>query len=145
MDKSIQDILPHRDPFLFVDEVLDIKGQTITTRLQLRENMIFFKGHYPGNPIFPGVLSCEAIMQSGGILVSALNSHDESLKTKTPVAIKLNNVKFKKLLKPGDDLIISVTLLEEFSGLFMMKGTIKKDGTLAVYCEFSSTLVEGEK
>ena len=99
--------IPHRSPFLFVDRIIEINSDDATCELHVREDLDLFKGHYPDNPIFPGVLSCEAVFQTGAIFLSekigqeALNSN-----TVTPVLSRIRDARFKRMIKPGDTIQI---------------------------------------
>ena len=70
--KDLKDLIPHREPFLFVDRVLEQSENKIRAELVVKEDEFYFKGHYPGNPILPGVLLCEAMFQAGAILMSSI-------------------------------------------------------------------------
>ena len=97
--------LPHRYPFLFVDKVLSLKEDEIIVKKSVSINEWFFVGHFPDNPILPGVIIIEAIAQAAGILfLHNFEDKDNYL----PVLTAVNEFKFKKSAKPGDDLIIKV-------------------------------------
>ena len=140
MNSTIINAIPHRFPFLFVDEILKMDEKTIQTSLFLSPDWDCFKGHYPGFPVFPGVLSCEAILQSGAILVSK-RLKQESLEDQVPVVTRMNQIKFKQVLFPKDQIQIFVQLTEFLAGVFYMKGRIERSEQLAVSLEFSSTLI----
>jgi len=103
--KQIQEILPHRYPFLFVDRVidLDLENNQITAIKCLSMNEEFFQGHFPEAPIMPGVLILEALAQTGGILI-----HEKGFKEKTAVLLSVNHVKFRRPALPGDVLYLHV-------------------------------------
>jgi len=97
--------LPHRYPFLFVDKVLSLKEDEIIVKKSVSINEWFFVGHFPNNPILPGVIIIEAIAQAAGVLfLHNFKDKDNYL----PVLTAVNEFKFKKSAKPGDDLIIKV-------------------------------------
>jgi 3-hydroxyacyl-[acyl-carrier-protein] dehydratase len=97
--------LPHRYPFLFVDKVLSLKEDEIIVKKSVSINEWFFVGHFPDNPILPGVIIIEAIAQAAGVLfLHNFKDKDNYL----PVLTAVNEFKFKKSAKPGDDLIIKV-------------------------------------
>jgi beta-hydroxyacyl-ACP dehydratase FabZ len=97
--------LPHRYPFLFVDKVLSLKEDEIIVKKSVSINEWFFVGHFPDNPILPGVIIIEAIAQTAGVLfLHNFEDKDNYL----PVLTAVNEFKFKKSAKPGDDLIIKV-------------------------------------
>ena len=132
MSLDIKTLIPQREPFLFVDKVLDISDKKITTSLFLSGNEDFFKGHFPGNPIMPGVLLQEAIFQSGAALMATLNSASG-----LGVVTRVQNAKFKSMVKPGDTLSIEVELLEQLANASFMKGNIKVNNKIVVAMEFA--------
>ncbi|MCH1430928.1 MAG: 3-hydroxyacyl-ACP dehydratase FabZ [Chlamydiales bacterium] len=101
--KDIVDILPHRYPFLLVDKVneLDLENGTITAQKNVTANEQFFQGHFPQNPIMPGVLIIEALAQAGCILFKKKMQID-----KVPIFLHLNKVKFRNPVRPGDILLL---------------------------------------
>ncbi len=131
--------IPHRPPFLFVDDIIETNSDRIVTRKKIDADEEFFKGHYPGNPIMPGVLLCEAIFQSGAILI-AKNIGGEI--DGTPVLTRINNAKFKNMVKPGDLVTIEVNLKEKLSNAFFMRGKAFVDGKVAVIVEFACCLAD---
>lgn len=96
---QIKEIIPHREPILMVDEVLEIEyGESIKTKLYVSPEFNFFKGHFPGAPVMPGVLTVEAMAQTADILLLSF----EKYKGKIPYFIGIDGVKFKKKIEPGD-------------------------------------------
>jgi 3-hydroxyacyl-[acyl-carrier-protein] dehydratase len=138
----ISEAIPHRPPFLFVDEVLACDGKTIKTRKRIDPAEIFFKGHFPGSPVMPGVLLCEALAQSGAILLAQLQP--ALAKGALPVLTRMNNVKFKQMVKPGDMLEMEVSLKEKLAGVYFMEAAARVNGKLAVTLDFACTLVKAE-
>jgi 3-hydroxyacyl-[acyl-carrier-protein] dehydratase len=136
---NILDAIPHRAPFLLVDEIVAIEGQTIRTRKRVDPADPVFKGHFPGYPVLPGVLICEALAQSGAILIAQLAG--ESLANHVPVLTRLNNVKFKQMVRPGDVLEMEVTLKEKLSGAYFLAGSARVNGKTAATAEFACTAV----
>lgn len=117
--KYIKGILPHRDPFLFVDEILEIeKGVKIQALRKFTNKEYFFKGHFPENPVVPGVIIIEALAEAGGILV--YESFKEDIKDKLPALVGLDNVRFKKPVFPDDEVKLTVSLLKSRSRLWKM-------------------------
>ena len=108
---EIKKYLPHRDPFLFVDKVTDINiGNDIDGEITFNENFFFFKGHFPGKPIVPGVIIVESLAQLGGLLI--YKSFEEDLLGKDPALIAIDSAKFKSPTLPGDKLNIKAELLK---------------------------------
>jgi 3-hydroxyacyl-[acyl-carrier-protein] dehydratase len=137
---DIQQAIPHRPPFLFVDEIVGLEGQTIRTRKRVDGGAEFFKGHFPGFAVMPGVLICEALAQSGAILIAHLEKI--SLDGKLPALTRLTEAKFKQVVRPGDTLEMEVRLKEKMAAAFFMHGTARVNGKLAVSAEFACTIID---
>lgn len=138
--QEVLDAIPHRDPFLFIDSVESMDENGIYCKRSVPETEFFFKGHYPGKPIVPGVILCEIIFQAGAIFLSArmnMNAGDG-----VPVVTRVNDVKFLKMVKPGDELDIEVTLVEVISNVFFMKGTIRRDKKAVARAKFACTMAD---
>ena len=133
---DIESLIPHRDPALWLDEVIDVQPNTIHCRRLVDPAFDWFRGHYPGQPILPGVLLCEACMQAGAVLIAR---HPEGAlgPGEVPVATRLNNVKFKSMVRPGDTIDIHVTLTERLANAFYMTGKVLVGGKTAVTLEFA--------
>jgi 3-hydroxyacyl-[acyl-carrier-protein] dehydratase len=136
MTNDILDAIPHRPPMLLVDEVVELGEDTILCRKTFREDEFFFQGHYPDQPIVPGVILCEAAMQSGAILLSKFVPEGSGV----PVATRLNDVKFKKMIRPGDTIEMAVKLNERLSDAFFLQAKVTCDGKVAVRFDFACTM-----
>tara|TARA_B100002003_G_scaffold227976_1_gene235947 strand:- start:149 stop:541 length:393 start_codon:yes stop_codon:yes gene_type:complete len=126
-----------------VDQIIDITKEKITTEKRVKFDEPFFKGHYPGNPIMPGVLVCEAVFQSGAILLSSIckDSGTSVIDSKgVPVLTRIKDVKFKNIVRPNNLLQIQVDLAERIGGAYFMKGVAMVDGKVAVRVEFAVTI-----
>jgi len=131
--------IPHRPPFLLVDEVIERDESHIRCRKRLTAEEFWFKGHYPDFPLMPGVLLCEAGMQAGAVLLAEFaDEQSESV----PVATRLNNVKFKQMVRPGDVLEIDVTLRERVRHAFFLDAKVSVGEKTAATFDFACTLVE---
>jgi 3-hydroxyacyl-[acyl-carrier-protein] dehydratase len=128
--------IPHRPPFLFVDRIIEINEEDATCELTVREDLDIFQGHYPNNPIFPGVLSCESVFQTGAIFLSE-KIGEEALNNKsvTPVLSRIRDARFKRMIKPGDQIEIKVYLQEQV-------GEIRLSGKVVTTVSFALALVE---
>jgi 3-hydroxyacyl-[acyl-carrier-protein] dehydratase len=134
--QEILDAIPHRDPFLLVDEVLERSDTRIVGRKTFTGEEWFFAGHYPGHPLVPGVLLCEAAMQCGAILLSRHLAGDG---TRVPVATRMNDVRFKRMVRPGETILMEVELAERLADAFFLKAKVTVDGKVAARFEFACT------
>ncbi|MFQ5491633.1 MAG: 3-hydroxyacyl-ACP dehydratase FabZ, partial [Phycisphaerae bacterium] len=126
-------LIPHRPPFLFVDEVMEHDTDRIVTRKQVEPDAAFFQGHYPGNPIMPGVLLCECAFQAGAILLA--QQLDDP--TGAPVVTRIKDAKFKRPVRPGQTLTVEVVIGERMDDVYFMTGRISADGHAAARVEFA--------
>ncbi|MGA2446496.1 MAG: 3-hydroxyacyl-ACP dehydratase FabZ family protein [Opitutaceae bacterium] len=142
--EPIEKLIPHRPPFLFVDEIIAETEDTLTTRRRVRPDEDYFKGHYPGNPIMPGVLICESVFQSGCIfLTKQCAAKGEDLSHYTPVLTRITEVKFKNSVKPGDELIIDVKLKDRLGRFMFMSGSVRTaDNRKVLTVDFGVALVD---
>ena len=132
-------ILPHRSPFLFVDEVTAlVPGQSAAGLWHLTGNEWFFQGHFPGRPTLPGVLMCEAIAQMGAIAVLT----DERFTGKLPLFGGLDSARFRRQVGPGDTLQLRVELGRMSARAGKGTGTAMLDGRVACECELMFVLVD---
>lgn len=145
---AIEAAIPHREPFLLVDEIVECSENRIVCRQRFSGNEYFFAGHYPGQPIVPGVLLCEAGMQAGAILLSRLIAARSGTgklaedSKRVPVATRLQDVRFKRIVRPGETIEIDVTLDEELSGAFFLTAKVTVEGKLATRFQFACTMAE---
>jgi len=127
--------LPHRYPFLLVDRVDElVDGERIVAVKNVTANEPFFAGHFPGHPIMPGVLICEALVQAGGLLASC--SKDGLPPDHAVVLAGLEHVRFRRPVVPGDQLRLEVELVHKRRPLWKMKGRARVDGQIAAEAEF---------
>lgn len=131
--------IPHRPPFLFVDEVVELTDARIVTSLFVDPKLDFFRGHYPGEPIMPGVLICEACFQAGALLVA--HRVGSGAIDGVPVLTRITDARFKRIVRPGDSLMIETTLDEELGGAYFMTGRASVGGKAAVRVAFATMLV----
>jgi len=139
--EKILEAIPHRPPFLFVDRIVELTETRIKTIKEVSPEEPFFKGHYPGNPIMPGVLICESIFQSGAILLSSIIG---SIGDGIPVLTRISNAKFKNMVKPGDLLDLEAELVEKVGNAFFLKGSASVAGKTSVTVEFAVSLAEAQ-
>jgi 3-hydroxyacyl-[acyl-carrier-protein] dehydratase len=131
---AIRAILPHRYPFLLVDRVDSVSDDRIVARKMVSANEPFFEGHFPDNPIMPGVLIVEALAQAGALLVAPQVGFDPSRQAIYFMAI--DKVRFRKPVLPGDALFLEVTPLRKGTSVWKMRGEAKVDGAVVAEAEF---------
>ncbi|HKB43779.1 MAG TPA: bifunctional UDP-3-O-[3-hydroxymyristoyl] N-acetylglucosamine deacetylase/3-hydroxyacyl-ACP dehydratase, partial [Chitinophagaceae bacterium] len=135
----IESKLPHRYPFLFVDKIIEITDTHIVGVKNVTFNEWFFQGHFPNNPVMPGVLQIEALAQTGGILAinlaGGLGKYDTYF-------LKIDNCKFKQMVKPGDTMLLKMELLSPIRrGLVEMRGTVYVGGKLCTEADMVAQIV----
>lgn len=137
--QQIEKTLPHRYPFLLVDKIVELDDKHIIGIKNVTFNEQFFQGHFPGNPVMPGVLQIEALAQTGGIL--AINSMPEG-KYDT-YFLKIDNCKFKQKVIPGDTMLLKMELIEPIRrGICVMRGSVYVANKLCTEGEFTAQLVK---
>ncbi|MGC8924767.1 MAG: 3-hydroxyacyl-ACP dehydratase FabZ [Calditerrivibrio sp.] len=133
--KKIMELLPHRYPFLLVDKVLKKDENSITAQKNVTINEPFFMGHFPSEPIMPGVLQIEALAQAGGILCyDYLDGIDAS--NAEIFFMSIDNAKFRKPVVPGDVLTLKVELTKKKGNIFRLRGLVLVDGIIVTEAEF---------
>ena len=139
---QIRRLLPHRYPFMMVDKIIE-KGESYIVGVKnVSVNEPFFQGHFPQEPVMPGVLQVEAMAQTGGLLV--LSSVDEPEKYST-YFMKIDNVKFRQKVVPGDTLIFHVSFMTPLRrGCAMMKGYAFVGEKIVTECEFMAQIVKNK-
>lgn len=138
--QEILDSIPHRPPFLFVDEVLETTEDGLTARRTWRADEYFYEGHYPGNPITPGVLLCESVFQTAALFLSKKFTNE--MAGRTPILSRIQDAKFKRMVLPGDTCEIEVTYKESSRGFHFMRGRVLKDEKVCVILDFVLAMVE---
>ncbi|MEW5807540.1 MAG: 3-hydroxyacyl-ACP dehydratase FabZ [Acidobacteriota bacterium] len=138
--KQIMSIIPHRYPMLLVDRIIELEeNRRIVGIKNVTVNEPFFQGHFPGNPIMPGVLIIEAMAQTGGVLL--LHSVQEREK-KLIYFMSINNAKFRKPVIPGDTLRLEVEVLNLRSWTCKLKAVAKVDESIVAEAEITSAMVD---
>ena len=126
---SIEAILPHREPFLLIDEVVELDpGKRVVAKKSVREDEWFLAGHFPGNPIMPGVLMVEALAQCGAVAVLA----EEENRGKLALFAGIDDVRFKRIVRPGDELTLECEIEAVRGPIGRGKARATVDGALAV-------------
>jgi len=146
MDKleEVKAAIPHREPFLFVDEIVECEGNRILCKKTFRPDEYFFVGHYPGFPVVPGVLQCEAAMQAGAILLTRIFS-DEDFGGRLPVVAKMGEVRFKQMVRPGDTLFLEVTFRDKIAGKYFLRAKVSVGEKTSASFDIVCALTERER
>ena len=138
--------IPHRKPFLFIDEIVEISENGAVARLTVSPELPFFEGHYPGNPIMPGVLLCESVFQTGAIyLAEKLGSDALNVDKVTPVLSRIRDARFKRMVLPGDTIEVTVKEKDQIGKFYNLTGEIRKEGKTAVTVSFALAMVQKEE
>ncbi len=132
--------IPHRPPMLLIDAVLERSSNRIVCCKTVHPDEFFLQGHYPGMPVVPGVILCEMGMQAGAILLSHQVASELLEKGRVPVATRLENVKFKRMVRPGDVVMIEVDLKEQLAAAFFLVARLTLAGSVVCRFEFACTL-----
>ena len=132
--EQIKEIIPHRDPFLLIDEVEEMEpGVRVVAKKYLKPDEYWFQGHFPGQPVQPGVLTLEMLAQAGAVCALSLPEN----KGKTAFFGGIDKAKFRRMVRPGDTLEITSTLLRSKLNVYVVKGEARVDGQVCASGEFS--------
>jgi 3-hydroxyacyl-[acyl-carrier-protein] dehydratase len=138
---EIEALLPHRYPFQFVDRVLEfVDGERIVAIKNVSFADPYFRGHFPGNPLMPGVLICEALTQAGALL--AMRSSDGVPKGRGVVLSGLDQVRFRRPVVPGDQLRLEVSIARRRRPLWRLRGVASVDGQIAAEADILAMEVD---
>jgi len=141
--QEIMKLLPHRYPFIMIDRILELTpGEKVVALKNVTINEPFFQGHFPGNPIMPGVLIIEAMAQAGAIL--AAKSLDREPHNPLIFFMGMDKVKFRKPVTPGDQLIFEMKFLKQRRKVFKMSGNAYVDEKVVAQAELMATFGEGK-
>jgi 3-hydroxyacyl-[acyl-carrier-protein] dehydratase len=145
-NEEIERRIPHRKPMLLVDEIVSRDDTNIVCKKTFHPDEFFVQGHFPDQPIVPGVIQCECCLQAGAILLSANadsaseGSASEGSGGMVPVATRMDSVKFKRMVRPGDTVEIQVTLNDQVSNAYFMTGKMMLNGKLAARLDFACSI-----
>jgi 3-hydroxyacyl-[acyl-carrier-protein] dehydratase len=147
MFPAVTELIPHRPPFLFVDEIVSESADGLISRRKWCADEYFYQGHYPGAPITPGVLLCESVFQTGALFM-ARQAMAAGAKPGdgVPLMAKIGDVRFRNPVYPGDETLIEVKKKDFAAGFTIMSGSIKKaDGTRVLNVDFTVAWKTPEK
>ena len=133
---AIEALIPHRDPFLWLDEVVELGETLVRARKRVPEDLAVFAGHYPEFPVLPGVLLCEAVFQAGAVLIASAGEIPEG---HVPVVTRQQETRFRRMVRPGEVLEIEASLEEVLGGAWFLTGKVSVDDQVAVRLQFACT------
>ena len=133
---AIEALIPHRDPFLWLDEVVELSETKVRARKLVPEDPAVFAGHYPEFPVLPGVLLCEAVFQAGAVLIA---SGGEIPEGHVPVVTRQQETRFRRMVRPGELLEIEASLDEVLGGAWFLSGKASVEDQVAVRLQFACT------
>ncbi len=137
---QIEAAIPHRKPMLLVDTIVSQSEDSIVCQKTFSPDDFFVQGHFPDYPLVPGVILCECALQSGAILLSSKTPKSDAV----PVATRLDAVKFKRMVRPGDTIQIEVTMKDVVSSAYFLSGKVTVEGKLAARLDFACTVAKPE-
>lgn len=137
---DIEARIPHRDPFLFVDRIVEQTEDTIVTEWTVAPDLDVFRGHYPGSPVLPGVLSAEFCFQSAALLFSDPGS--DAPEGGVPVLTKIEDARYKRMVKPGEVLTARLRLTDRLGPARYMRGEVRCGDELVLRLSFVVALTE---
>lgn len=140
---DIKQLIPQREPFLFIQEIQSLNHDEIEVSMHFTPEMDFFKGHFPGNPIVPGVILTEHCFQSGAALISGQS--EAQFKNSLAVVSRINSAKFKNIVRPGETIKTKTSLIERMGSAAFFKSVVSNQKNKKVLLlEFACTLVEDQ-
>ncbi|MEZ6094587.1 MAG: 3-hydroxyacyl-ACP dehydratase FabZ family protein [Pirellulaceae bacterium] len=135
--EEIKSILPHREPMLLVDRIIERGEDKIVCEKDFHADEFFFQGHYPDFPIVPGVILCECAAQSGAILLSKYIETDSDT---VPVLTRMKDIKFKRMVRPGETIRVSATLDDKMLNAYFLSATVMVGDELAARVSYACSL-----
>jgi 3-hydroxyacyl-[acyl-carrier-protein] dehydratase len=136
VNPTVAQLIPHRPPFLFVDEIVSESETGLVARRTFRADEDFYRGHYPGAPITPGVLLCEAVFQTGALYL-ARQLAGAGQPGGVPLLAKINDVRFRNPVFPGETITIEVKKKEMLAGFYLMTGSVRSGEKRVLTVDFS--------
>lgn len=128
--------IPHREPFLFVDQIREVSSDRIVTSKYVDPRAEFFRGHFPGQPVLPGVLLCECCFQAGALLMAHRAGSLEG-PTAIPFLTRIQDARFKRVVQPGETVVVEVVLDDTVDNAYYLTGRASVDGELALRVTFA--------
>src|SRR4051794_21945632 len=132
--EAIKSAIPHREPFLLIDEIVEQSADRIVCRKRFTGEEFWYAGHYPEFPLTPGVLLCEAAMQAGAVLLASVVADNPD---RVPVVSRMNNIKCKAMVRPGETITLDITRREQLAGAYFMDAKVLLGDKTAVTFDFA--------
>ncbi len=139
--QQIEAAIPHRPPMRLIDAIVSLNHEKIVCHKAFHADEFFVQGHFPDYPIVPGVIQCECCLQAGAVLISQFEATGDDM---VPVVTRMDSVKFKQMVRPGDTVEIEVTLNERVGHAFYLTGRVTVQGKLATRLDFACTATKRE-
>lgn len=134
-DLRPQDLIPHRPPMLLLDRILSVGEREILAETRIDPDAFFLRGHYPGFPLVPGVITCECLFQAGAALIARrLGGADPD---RVPVVARIEKARFRRPIRPGEVVRLKVELKDEAGGAWFLRGEARVADALAATVEFA--------
>jgi 3-hydroxyacyl-[acyl-carrier-protein] dehydratase len=140
IDPLITALIPHRPPFLWIDRIVSFENGAIITEKTIPADLDIFKGHYPEYPILPGVILCEALFQTGALLIARMSQDAAETKSGIPVLTRIGGARFKRPVGPGSIIQMQVNVKEKIAGAWFLKGILRVNEKIAVQVDFSCAM-----
>jgi len=132
--------IPHRPPMLLLDEITESGNDTIVCGRTFSGEEFFFQGHFPDAPIVPGVILCEMALQAGAVLLARQYQDGRAEEGELPLATRMNNVKFKRMVRPGDTVQVAVQIRERLANAFFLSARLTCGEELTASLDFACTM-----
>ena len=132
--------IPHRPPMLLLDEIIESEEDQIVCQKKFSAEEFFFQGHFPEAPIVPGVILCEMALQAGALLLARHYQDGRAEEGELPLATRLNNVKFKRMVRPGDTVQVAVQIRERLANAFFLSARLTCEEELTASLDFACTM-----
>ena len=133
--------IPHRPPMLLLDEIIESGQDTIVCGRTFSGEEFFLQGHFPQMPIVPGVILCEMALQAGAVLLAQQYPEETAGEGQLPLVTRLNKVKFKRMVRPGDTIQVAVQINERLANALFLSARLTCEGELTASLDFACTLV----
>ena len=140
IDPRITALIPHRPPFLWIDRIISYEEGSMVAEKTIPADLDIFQGHYPEHPILPGVILCEALFQTGALLIARMMQDEQDAPQGVPVLTRIGGARFKRPVGPGSIIQMQVNLKEKVAGSWFLKGILRVKEKIAVQVDFSCTM-----